>query len=168
MILNNKIWRQTVAAAIVAVTGKREWLRAIERAVIEIEHAKYWSFADGVLTLKSTSSGKLYRVDDAHTCEAIEQGHKACKHRAARQLMLRYSERLALSEISCEGHKLVETASLRTMPQRVTVKGAQPKSEHAYPSLRELSKRLRKEYPRVCPLPENMGTWRTVGGQEVE
>ena len=102
MILNNQIWKQTIATALVAVTGKRDWIRAIERAVIEIEKSAYWSFADGVLTLKSLTSGKLYVITAEHNCDATENGHKACKHRAARQLMLRYSERLALSELACE------------------------------------------------------------------
>ena len=98
MILNSQIWKQTVAAAILAATGQAAWIRAIERAVKEIEKSAYWSFDGVTLTIKSTTSGKLYKITAEHTCEATANGFKACKHKAALRLMLRYSERLALSE----------------------------------------------------------------------
>ena len=60
--------------------------------IAEIEKARYWSFDGSTLTLQSTTSGRLYRIGDAHTCEARSG---TCKHRAARRLMLRYNERLA-------------------------------------------------------------------------
>ena len=68
MILNSKIWKQTIAAALVAVTGQRAWIRAIEKGVREIERSAYWGFADGVLTIKSLTSSKLYRVTKEHSC----------------------------------------------------------------------------------------------------
>ena len=70
MILNTQIFNQTVAAAKAKCAGNASLLRAIERAVVEIERAKYWSFADGVLTIISTTSGKRYVIGDGHTCEA--------------------------------------------------------------------------------------------------
>lgn len=95
MILNTAIFTATVAEAKAKAANYPAWIRAIDRAVVEIERARYWSFADGVLTLISTTSGKRYVIDDAHECEA--KG-KACKHRAARRLMLRYTERLAATK----------------------------------------------------------------------
>jgi len=64
---------------------------AIDRAVVKIQKAAYWSFTDGVLSIQSTTSKNLYRVDAGHTCEARS---KVCKHQIARLLMLRYAERL--------------------------------------------------------------------------
>ena len=102
MILNTQIWQQTVSAAKVAVSNNSQWLRAIERADNEIRRARYWSFDGSTLTIQSTTSNKMYRVDDHHTCEACANGHRACKHRAARKLMQRYTERLAAAPLSPE------------------------------------------------------------------
>ena len=96
MILNTQIFRATVEAAKAKVANQPAWLRAIDRAVVEIEKAKYWSFADGVLTIISTTSGKRYVIGDGHTCEAVGG---ICKHIAARRLMVRYFERLAAAEV---------------------------------------------------------------------
>lgn len=94
MILNTRIWNETINAAKAAASTSPAWLRAIERAAREIERSKYWSFNGGVLTLISTTSNQTYKIDENHTCEACANGHTACKHRAARRLMLRYTERL--------------------------------------------------------------------------
>lgn len=92
MILNSAIWKETVSDAKAKSAVSPAWLRAIDRAVIEIERASYWSFDGHTLAIISTTSGARYNVGDAHTCPARRN---ICKHRAARQLMLRYSERLA-------------------------------------------------------------------------
>lgn len=92
MILNTSIFAATIAAAKTKAANRPEVLRAIDRAVVEIQKAAYWSFADGVLTIKSTTSGEMYKVDAAHTCPARS---KVCKHHIARLLMIRYTERLA-------------------------------------------------------------------------
>ena len=94
MILNTSIWSETIAAAKQAASDSPAWLRAIERAVVEIEKSKYWSFDGATLVIISTTSKKTYRIDDQHTCEAVANGHTACRHRAARRLMIRYTERL--------------------------------------------------------------------------
>jgi len=94
MILNTRIWQETVNAAKAAASASPAWLRAIERAKVEIEKSKYWSFDGSTLVIISTTSKKTYRIDENHTCEACESGHRACKHRAARRLMIRYAERL--------------------------------------------------------------------------
>jgi hypothetical protein len=94
MILNTKVWAETINAAKAAASTSPAWLRAIERAVIEIEKSKYWSFDGSTLVIISTTSKKTYRINENHTCEACANGHAACKHRAARRLMVRYTERL--------------------------------------------------------------------------
>jgi hypothetical protein len=124
MILNNKIWQQTVAAAIVAVAGKAAWVRAIERGAKEIERASYWSFDGVTLVIKSTTSGKLYKITAEHTCEAIANGHKACKHRAAHRLMQRYLEALKVSAVEVETKRasMLDEARKAVLVRR-TVKG---------------------------------------------
>ncbi|NOT60064.1 MAG: hypothetical protein HOP19_07545 [Acidobacteria bacterium] len=87
MILNTSIWQAVINEAKAKAVNPPAWLRAIDRAVVEIEKARYWSFTDGVLTIESTTSRKLYKVDAAHTCEAR---NGICKHRAARRLMELY------------------------------------------------------------------------------
>lgn len=91
MILNTVIFTATVLAAKAKAANRPDVLRAIERAVHEITRASYWAFADGTLSIQSTTSKKLYRVDADHVCEARS---KTCKHHIARLLMIRYAERL--------------------------------------------------------------------------
>jgi len=91
MLINRAIWNATIAEAKRKSAGNDYILRAIERAKAEVEKASYWSFNNGVLKIKSTTSGKLYIVDDVHTCES----KKTCKHKVARRLVQRYSERLS-------------------------------------------------------------------------
>ncbi len=120
MILNSNIWAATIETAKAKSEGNAAMLRSISRAVYEIQKASYWAFAAGILTIQSTTSRKLYTVDDAHTCEALANGHKFCKHTVARRLMQRYIERLGATEAQAEtkrvqnwsaetGHVVVET-----------------------------------------------------------
>ncbi|NOT62804.1 MAG: hypothetical protein HOP19_21555 [Acidobacteria bacterium] len=87
MILNTSIWQAVIDEAKAKASNSPEWLRAIDRAVVEIEKSRYWSFADGVLTIQSTTSSKLYRIGTDHACDAR---NGVCKHRAARRLMVLY------------------------------------------------------------------------------
>lgn len=91
MILNNSIFTATIEAASTAAANHPDVLRAIDRAVIQIQEAAYWSFVGQTLAIQSTISKKLYHVDAAHTCEVRS---KVCKHHIARLLMVRYTERL--------------------------------------------------------------------------
>src|SRR5262245_42660852 len=92
MILNTLIWQQTVNAAKAAAANNPAWVRAIDRADLEIRKSRYWAFDGQSLTIQSTTSKKFYRVGPgAHTCEA--KGG-VCKHRACLRLMQRYTERL--------------------------------------------------------------------------
>jgi hypothetical protein len=102
MILNSQIWQQTISDAKAKSAHNPAILRAIDRAVKEIEKSSYWSFDGQTLRLQSTTSRKLYVVDDAHTCEAQS---KTCKHHIARRLMLRYTQRLAVAAAKVETKK---------------------------------------------------------------
>ncbi|NOT60338.1 MAG: hypothetical protein HOP19_08955 [Acidobacteria bacterium] len=93
MILNTSIWQSVINEAKAKASNSPLWLKAIDRAVVEVETARYWSFADGVLTIQSTSSGKLYKIGNDHKCEATAF-NRPCKHRAARRLMALYYEAL--------------------------------------------------------------------------
>lgn len=95
MILNTAIFTATIEAAKTKAANNPAVLRAIDRAVVEIQKAKYWAFDGNTLTIQSTTSSTIYRVDAAHTCPAQS---KICKHHIARLLMVRYSERLASVE----------------------------------------------------------------------
>lgn len=95
MILNTNIWQATITAAKLAASASPVWLRAIDRAVLEIERSRYWAYTDGILTIISITSNKSYKIDDAHMCESRAG---VCKHRAARKLIQRYTERLAAVE----------------------------------------------------------------------
>ncbi len=70
MILNSHIWQQTINEAKAKSAGQPAILRAIDRAVIEIAHSRYWSFDDQTLRIQSITSRKLYVVDEGHTYEA--------------------------------------------------------------------------------------------------
>jgi len=105
MIINTAIFTATVTTAKAKCAGNAALLRSIDRAVIEIEKAKYWSFADGVLTIISTTSGERYVIDDTHTCAAKS---RTCKHLVARRLMVRYYEALAAADAKPQAAPVAE------------------------------------------------------------
>lgn len=113
MILNLAIFTATVAAAKAKCAGNPALLCAIKRAVIEIEKAKYWSFADGILTIISTTSGERYVIADTHTCATRS---KTCKHLVARRLMQRYFEALAVAADRAQLIADVESAWKKARP----------------------------------------------------
>jgi len=96
MILNTQIFNQVIETAKAKSEGNAYILRAIDRAVAEIEKSSYWSFDGNTLRVKSTTSGRLYSVDDSHRCEAHQQ-YAVCKHQVARRLMQRYLEALQVA-----------------------------------------------------------------------
>lgn len=91
MLLNTAIFNQTVETAKAKAAGNAYILRAIDRAVTEINKSKYWAWDGKTLRLLSTTSSKLYIIDENHTCES----KKVCKHRIAARLIQRYQERLS-------------------------------------------------------------------------
>ena len=129
MILNTKIFNAVVETAKSKSANNPAMLRAIDRAVYELNRSIYWAYngQTNVLRIKSTSSKKLYVVDDAHTCEATANGCKHCKHQVARRLMQRYTEACAASVVVCErqrvqnwdskqGHTVRESARVTHTP----------------------------------------------------
>jgi hypothetical protein len=124
MILNSQIWQQTINEAKRKSAGNAADLRAIDRAVTEIERSRYWAFDGQTLRIQSTTSRKLYVVDDGHACEAQS---KTCKHHIARRLMLRYTQALGVAAAEVEtrrlqnwsarrGHEVVETKRASARP----------------------------------------------------
>jgi hypothetical protein len=108
MLLNTKVFYATVEMAKLKSANNPAMLRAIDRAVNEINRSKYWAYDStiNVLKLMSTTSKKLYVIDDTHTCEA----QTVCKHKVARRLMQRYTE--ALGVTTAEGERAVPPAPL--------------------------------------------------------
>jgi hypothetical protein len=109
MIINTKIFNQTVETAKAKSANNPAMLRAIDRAVVEINKSKYWAYDSqaNVLKLMSTTSKKLYVIDDQHTCDAHS---KHCKHLVARRLMQRYAEALGVAAV--EGERAVPPAPM--------------------------------------------------------
>ena len=101
ILMNTKIWSETVEEAKGKAAGSPAWLRAIEKADQSLRRfSTYWSFdaTKGELRIMSGSNaGHLYVITNIteHTCPAMAGGHKVCYHRAAYRLMCRYVERLA-------------------------------------------------------------------------
>lgn len=104
MLLNTKIFNATVETAKAKCAGNAAMLRAIDRAVYEINKTRYWAFDATTTTLRiqSTTSKKLYVVDDSHACEATANGNRCCKHLVARRLMQRYTEALGVAAVEVE------------------------------------------------------------------
>ncbi len=131
MILNTAIWQQVIAEAQAKASEQPRWLRAIERGAVEIERARYWSFDGVTLTLISTTSGRRYKVDREHICQARAG---ICKHRAARRLIQRYVVKLAeaegdTDEADSQSAAIASAASEQAdQARRVTLEGALPQS----------------------------------------
>jgi hypothetical protein len=105
IILNSNIWAATVEEAKAKAAHSPEWLRTIEKADKQIRRARYWAYdaTKGELKLMSASKSDIYTITaDAHTCPAIENGHKACYHRAAHRLMVLYVSRLNAASVEVE------------------------------------------------------------------
>jgi hypothetical protein len=80
-----------IQAAFDKAQGSKRWQTAIARAKEIIESNPYLHLAGDTLLMLS-DSGEIYEVTrGACPCKAFQQG-QPCKHRATRQLLLRYSE----------------------------------------------------------------------------
>lgn len=129
-ILNTAIFTATVAAAKAKCAGNAALLRSIDRAVTEIEKAKYWSFADGILMIISTTSGERYVIGDDHTCPAQS---KTCKHLVARRLMQRYYEALAAADAKPQAAPVAEDLAALIASVEKAWKVARPFSAISWP-----------------------------------
>lgn len=105
MIINSKIFTATIAAAKAKCAGNAALLRSIDRAVVEITKAPYWSFDGQTLVIISTTSGERYTITDDHVCPARS---KTCKHLVARRLMQRYYEALADADAAPQAAPVAE------------------------------------------------------------
>ncbi len=72
---------------------KTRWIRAIAKAVVEIEENVFmtWQEADKSLLIWSQKSNNIYTANGVCQCRAFEQG-SPCFHRAAARLIRLYLE----------------------------------------------------------------------------
>ena len=73
---------------------KKRWIRAIAKAVVEIEESgcfMTWMEADKSLLIWSQKSNNIYAANGVCQCRAFEQG-SPCFHRAAARLVRLYME----------------------------------------------------------------------------
>ncbi len=73
---------------------KKRWIRAIAKAVVEIEENGVfmtWMEADKSLLIWSQKSNSIYAANGVCQCRAFEQG-SPCFHRAAARLVRLYME----------------------------------------------------------------------------
>lgn len=89
--INPEIMAHVAQAAKIQAGGDARWCKAIDRAAQEIESNPYLHFANGVLTVLSSTSNNIYDANGACGCKAFEYG-KACWHRAGARLLQRYAE----------------------------------------------------------------------------
>lgn len=138
ILLNTKIWTATVEEAKSKAANSPAWLRAIEKADVQARRGKYWAFdsTTGVLKVMSSSSSKLYTITAGeHSCDATQNGHKACWHRALYRLMQRYAEALGASAIEAEAVRVQNWSArqgheIKEYP-RITIAPALPKLTEA-------------------------------------
>jgi hypothetical protein len=90
--INSDKLQQVIQEAFDKVANSRRWQMAIARAKQIIESNPFVHMQeDGTLLLLSDSN-EIYEVTArACPCKAFKQG-QPCKHRAARQLLIRYNE----------------------------------------------------------------------------
>lgn len=90
--MNETKLQQIAQAAFDKVGGNRRWQNAVARALQILRDNPYWHLlADGTFLLLSDSN-EIYEVTARGcTCKASRQG-QPCKHRAARQLAIRYAQ----------------------------------------------------------------------------
>ena len=103
LTLNNDILVQVVATAKASAAGTR-WVNAIERAGCELASNPYIEISGDHLLIGSPS-GNTYSVNGSCQCRAFEV-HNPCWHRAAKQLVVRYNEAVALEaqrKYTCSG-----------------------------------------------------------------
>lgn len=93
MKLNQEIWERVIAQArrrVAQLQDAEVWLRAITRAVREVETTSFWALDGDTLIILSTLSGHYHRIEPNHRCRAIGP----CLHIVARRLLIRYSNQL--------------------------------------------------------------------------
>lgn len=89
--LDSNTLATVVEAAKRNASNDPRWVRAIEKAAIEIEQNPYIAMVDGDLIIASETSGGVYQVNGHCDCMAGMHG-KPCKHRALKRILQRYNE----------------------------------------------------------------------------
>jgi hypothetical protein len=82
---------EVIATAKAKAAGEPSWLRAIDKAVAEIESNPFIEFQDNHLLILSAKSGEIYEANGTCGCQAFRRG-LPCYHRAAARLITRYLE----------------------------------------------------------------------------
>ena len=90
LTLNSTLLGQVAAQARQDAADHPRWIKAIERALAEIDTNPYLEWQDGHLLIASPS-GQVYAANGVCQCEAFAHG-QACWHRAAARLVRRYHE----------------------------------------------------------------------------
>ncbi|HEX8568212.1 MAG TPA: hypothetical protein VF648_21405 [Pyrinomonadaceae bacterium] len=100
MNINTSIDREKLAAIAAEAIAKlnpenaadRRWIRAIGRAVAEVENNPFLTWQpDSRSLLILSESGRIYTANGTCECKAFEQ-KQPCYHRALSRLILRYIE----------------------------------------------------------------------------
>ena len=86
--VNASKFEKVVEAARKSASADARWLRAIEKAIEQIESNPYMDYSNGALLVLG-NSGQIYTANGACQCKAYEAG-TACWHRAAAKLLKNY------------------------------------------------------------------------------
>jgi hypothetical protein len=89
--INEDKLQMVVDNARVAAENSPRWLRAIERAQVELTSNPYIAVTEKGLLILSSTSSNIYTSNGSCECKAFEFG-KPCWHRAAARLVQRYYE----------------------------------------------------------------------------
>lgn len=107
--LNHSIFTAVVEQARRDAAQHPRWLKAINRAVAELENNPYIERQDGSLLIASSTSSEIYSANGICQCVAytgvdsktgirLHNGGQPCWHRAAARLVRRHDEQQAIAE----------------------------------------------------------------------
>lgn len=88
-----------VAVGTSAHPRKESWLRAIEKALAELQANPYWELQDDKLFFLSALSQESYEITGLHcSCKAAQHG-RPCYHLASKRLLEIYAKQLAFPHV---------------------------------------------------------------------
>ena len=90
MTFDDSILAEVVATAKASASAYPRWIKAIDKAAVELATNPYIAMVDGDLIIAS-ESGAVYHVNGVCDCQAGSFG-QPCYHRAAKRLLKRYNE----------------------------------------------------------------------------
>ena len=94
--LNPTTLAAVVDQAMIDAANHPRWLRAIDRAVVELVSNPWIERGDHGLIIASTS-GNVYSANGVCQCKAYEHGN-ACWHRAAARLVRLHDEKIVANQ----------------------------------------------------------------------